>query len=54
MQHIWDNYKQVIVALAIVLAVLLSSIVIVPETQQAVTDWAEVATRKTTGAKTSG
>ena len=36
MQHIWDNYKQVIVALAIVLAVLLSSIVIVPETQQAV------------------
>lgn len=36
MQRIWDNYRLVLIALGVVLAVLLSSIIIVPETQQAV------------------
>ncbi|MCB2078552.1 MAG: protease modulator HflC [Novosphingobium sp.] len=36
MESIWQNYKSAIVAVLVLLAVLLSSVVVVPETQQAV------------------
>ena len=36
MERIWENHKLSLVALAVVLAVLLSSVIVVPETQQAV------------------
>lgn len=36
MERIWENHKLSLIALAVVLAVLMSAVVIVPETQQAV------------------
>jgi len=36
MQHIWDTYRNIVVAVGVLLFVLFASLIVVPETQQAV------------------
>ena len=36
MERIWENYKLPLIALAVIVVALMSSVIVVPETQQAV------------------